>query len=79
MRIASASYNRGLLPMKLIALPAFTDDPTWMLHAGAQALRVVPSDVATVPAEPADARLQLAGILVTRHAVNDLAGDCRTV
>ncbi|MEY4753286.1 MAG: hypothetical protein RJA44_961 [Pseudomonadota bacterium] len=53
--------------MNLAALPAFTDNYIWLLHAGGQAIVVDPGDAAPVRAALAREALQLAGILVTHH------------
>lgn len=60
--------------MKLIALPAFTDNYIWMLHDDRQAIVVDPGDAAPVAAA-LDARgLALAGILVTHHHPDHVGG-----
>ena len=63
--------------MKLVALPAFSDNYIWMLHDGHQALVVDPGDAAPV-LQALDAQgLTLAAILVTHHHpdhVDGLAG-----
>ena len=79
LRTRPGSYTRGDLPMKLNTLPAFTDNTTRMLHAGAVALRVGSRDAARENTASAAKALQLAGILVTSRATDGLAGDCRTV
>lgn len=53
--------------MKLVALPAFTDNYIWMLHDGVDAIVVDPGDAATVLQTLEAQRLRLAGILVTHH------------
>ena len=54
--------------MNLIALPAFTDNYTWMFHDGRQAVAADPGDSAPVLAAPTANQLVLAAILVThRH------------
>jgi hydroxyacylglutathione hydrolase len=60
--------------MKLVALPAFTDNYIWMLHDGAQAIVVDPGDAAPV-SEALDAlSLALSGILVTHHHADHVGG-----
>lgn len=60
--------------MKLVALPAFTDNYVWMLHDDRQAIVVDPGDAAPVAAA-LDARgLALAGILVTHHHPDHVGG-----
>ncbi len=63
--------------MKLVALPALSDNYIWMLHDGFQALVVDPGQVTPV-SEALDAlNLRLTGILVTHHHhdhVDGLAG-----
>jgi hydroxyacylglutathione hydrolase len=55
--------------MKLVALPAFTDNYIWMLHDGTQALVVDPGSASTVSDALDELQLVLTGILVThRHA-----------
>jgi len=60
--------------MKLIALPAFTDNYIWMLHDGSQALVVDPGDSAPVVQALASQRLALSGILVTHHHGDHIGG-----
>jgi len=72
LRAAWGSYNRGALPMELIALPAFTDSLRWIPHNGGRALAVDPGDAAQVPAAPVAQSLHLAGILVMHQP----AGVC---
>jgi hydroxyacylglutathione hydrolase len=60
--------------MKLVALPAFTDNYIWMLHDGSQAIVVDPGDASPV-ARALDAQgLQLVGILVTHHHPDHVGG-----
>jgi len=60
--------------MKLIALPAFTDNYVWMLHDDHQAIVVDPGDAEPVAAA-LDARgLALAAILVTHHHPDHVGG-----
>ncbi len=60
--------------MKLVALPAFSDNYIWMLHDGLEALVVDPGDAAPVLAALADTGLRLAGILVTHHHADHVGG-----
>lgn len=60
--------------MKLVALPAFSDNYIWMLHDGVEALVVDPGDAAPVLAALADTGLRLAGILVTHHHADHVGG-----
>jgi hydroxyacylglutathione hydrolase len=53
--------------MKLIALPALTDNYIWMLHDDQHAIVVDPGDGAPVLHTLASKQLTLAGILVTHH------------
>ena len=60
--------------MKLVALPAFSDNYIWMLHDGRQALVVDPGDAAPV-LQALDAQgLTLAAILVTHHHSDHVDG-----
>ncbi len=60
--------------MKLIALPAFTDNYVWMLHDDHQAVVVDPGDAAPVAAALDAQGLALAGILVTHHHPDHVGG-----
>jgi hydroxyacylglutathione hydrolase len=53
--------------MKLIPLPAFTDNYIWMLHDGHDALVVDPGDAQPVLEALQREGVQLKGILVTHH------------
>jgi hydroxyacylglutathione hydrolase len=53
--------------MKLIPLPAFTDNYIWMLHDGTRALVVDPGDAQSVLDALRHSSLQLEAILVTHH------------
>lgn len=53
--------------MKLLAVPAFTDNYIWMLHDAAHAVVVDPGDAAPVLAMLDRLKLEIAGILVTHH------------
>jgi glyoxylase-like metal-dependent hydrolase (beta-lactamase superfamily II) len=56
--------------MKLIALPAFTDNYIWMIHDGTRAVVVDPGESAPVMAALDAAGLTLAAILMTLRHVN---------
>jgi hydroxyacylglutathione hydrolase len=60
--------------MKLLALPAFTDNYVWMLHDDHQAVVVDPGDAAPVAAALDAQGLALAGILVTHHHPDHVGG-----
>jgi hydroxyacylglutathione hydrolase len=60
--------------MKLIPLPAFTDNYIWMLHDGHQALVVDPGDAQPVLEALQRANLQLQAILVTHHHPDHTGG-----
>ena len=60
--------------MKLVALPAFSDNYIWMLHDGVEALVVDPGDAAPVLSALAATGLRLAGILVTHHHPDHVGG-----
>ena len=60
--------------MKLVALPAFTDNYIWLLHDGQQAIVVDPGDAAPVQAALDTLGLALAGILVTHHHADHVGG-----
>jgi hydroxyacylglutathione hydrolase len=60
--------------MNLIALPALTDNYIWMLHDGQSAIVVDPGEAAPVLNVLASMQLQLAGILVTHHHHDHVAG-----
>lgn len=60
--------------MKLVALPAFSDNYVWMLHDDARAWVVDPGDEAPVIAALDANRLELAGILVTHHHPDHVGG-----
>ena len=60
--------------MKLLALPAFTDNYIWMLHDGQHALVVDPGDAAPVVAALQSQRLSLEAILVTHHHADHVGG-----
>ena len=60
--------------MKLIPLPAFSDNYIWMLHDGQKALVVDPGDAQPVLAALQREGLQLESILVTHHHVDHTGG-----
>lgn len=60
--------------MKLVALPAFSDNYIWLLHDGRSALVVDPGDAAPVLAALRAEQLALAGILVTHHHPDHVGG-----
>ena len=60
--------------MKLVALPAFSDNYIWLLHDGQQAIVVDPGDAAPVQAALDGLGLTLAGILVTHHHDDHVGG-----
>lgn len=53
--------------MKLIPLPAFSDNYIWLLHDGQQAIVVDPGEAAPVQEALQDLNLRLQAILVTHH------------
>src|SRR5450631_2049045 len=60
--------------MKLIALPAFTDNYIWMLHDGRHAVVVDPGDPAPVVAALQAKQLALRAILVTHSHADRIGG-----
>jgi hydroxyacylglutathione hydrolase len=60
--------------MKLIPLPAFTDNYIWMLHDGRRALVVDPGDSQPVLEALQREGLKLEGILVTHHHADHTEG-----
>lgn len=60
--------------MKLVALPAFTDNYIWMIHDGQQALVVDPGDATPVIACLQSHGLTLTAILVTHQHVDHVGG-----
>jgi hydroxyacylglutathione hydrolase len=60
--------------MKLLALPAFSDNYIWMLHDGLQALVVDPGESAPAVHALDALGLVLAGILVTHHHADHVGG-----
>ena len=60
--------------MKIIPLPAFTDNYIWLLHDGQQALVVDPGDAQPVFEALSKLGLQLATILVTHHHPDHTGG-----
>jgi hydroxyacylglutathione hydrolase len=62
------------MSMQLVALSAFTDNYVWMLHDGVRAVVVDPGEAAPVEQALEAASLVLAGILVTHHHGDHVAG-----
>ncbi|MEI8327103.1 MAG: hydroxyacylglutathione hydrolase [Betaproteobacteria bacterium] len=60
--------------MKLLALPAFSDNYIWMLHDGQRALVVDPGQAQPVLDALAREHLQLLAILVTHHHADHVGG-----
>ncbi len=60
--------------MKLVALPAFTDNYIWMIHDGQQALVVDPGDATPVIAYLQSHGLALTAILVTHQHMDHVGG-----
>lgn len=60
--------------MKLLALPAFSDNYIWMISDGTRALVVDPGDAAPVLQALQDQQLALAAILVTHKHADHVAG-----
>lgn len=60
--------------MKIIPLPAFTDNYIWLLHNGQQALVVDPGDAQPVFEALSRLGLELAAILVTHHHPDHTGG-----
>ncbi len=60
--------------MKLLPLPAFTDNYIWLLHDGQSALVVDPGDAQPVVQALQRLGLQLQGILVTHHHADHTGG-----
>lgn len=60
--------------MKLIPLPAFTDNYIWMLHDGRQSLVVDPGDAQPVLEALQQLGIQLQAILVTHHHSDHTGG-----
>ncbi len=60
--------------MKLVALPAFTDNYIWMIHDGQNALVVDPGEAAPVLQALQQLDLTLAAILVTHHHADHIMG-----
>jgi len=60
--------------MKLLALPAFSDNYIWMLHDGRDAVVVDPGEAGPVTAALDALGLRLAAILVTHHHNDHVGG-----
>lgn len=60
--------------MKLLPIPAFSDNYIWLLHDGRQALVVDPGDAQPVLQTLAQQGLKLLGILVTHHHADHVGG-----
>lgn len=60
--------------MKIITIPAFSDNYIWMLHNGQEAIVVDPGEAAQVINTLKQYKLQLAAILVTHHHSDHTAG-----
>jgi hydroxyacylglutathione hydrolase len=60
--------------MKLVALPAFTDNYIWMIHNGVDAIVVDPGDATPVIQALKAHGLSLRAILVTHHHMDHVAG-----
>lgn len=62
------------MPLKIVPLPAFTDNYIWCLVRDDQALVVDPGDATVVEAFLQEQRLTLTAILVTHHHPDHTAG-----
>ena len=60
--------------MKLIAIPAFSDNYLWLWHQDGQAVVVDPGDAQPVKEVLSRERLNLAAILVTHHHADHIGG-----
>lgn len=60
--------------VKIVPLPAFTDNYIWLLHNARQAWVVDPGDATVVIAYLTAHHLTLAGILVTHHHADHIGG-----
>lgn len=60
--------------MKLLPLPAFTDNYIWMLHDGTHAVVVDPGDATPVQHALQSLGLTLQAILVTHHHADHVGG-----
>ena len=67
--------NLTAMPLpKIIPIPAFQDNYFWLLVQGRQAVVVDPGDARPVLAKLAELDLNLAGILLTHHHPDHIAG-----
>lgn len=60
--------------LRLIPVPAFTDNYLWVLHDGRRALVVDPGDAAPIRQLLDDNQLELSAILVTHHHADHTGG-----
>ena len=60
--------------LKIVGIPAFSDNYLWVLHDGKSALVVDPGDAAPVLDTLAKLELQLVAILVTHHHFDHIGG-----
>jgi hydroxyacylglutathione hydrolase len=63
-----------MMKLKLVALPAFTDNYIWMIHDGVNAVVVDPGEAAPVLRALSSQSLRLVGILVTHHHADHVGG-----
>ncbi len=64
----------GRYPMKLTAIPAFSDNYIWMVDDGRHAVVVDPGEAAPVLRALDERNLRLVGILVTHHHRDHIGG-----
>ena len=60
--------------LKIVAIPAFTDNYLWLLHNGQSGLVVDPGDAAPVLKSLEKLKLKLEAILVTHHHLDHIGG-----